>query len=90
MEMEKLPWAGSLVCTNQNRGLLIRSLVQAISFHGLMILIATAFSPLIAYHCFHNGYVEKLSCSSLERILCGVLVERKSRKAWIGALPTGL
>ena len=40
-----------------------------------MMVIATGSIPLIAVHCFYNGYVEKQPVAGKE-LLCRVLVRR--------------
>ena len=58
------------------------------SSRGLIIVIATGFIP----HCclLLRQWLSGKAASSLERILCRLLVKKNSRKAWVGALAAAI
>ena len=58
--------------------------------HGLMIVIGTGFILVSPLSIIFRQWLCGKAASGLERILCRVLVKKKFRKSWVGALATAI
>ena len=76
----------SSICSNLDQFKILSS------GNGLITVIAIEFSPVSLFHQYslRQLCICGKAASGLQRMLCGVLIIRYSRKAWIGAMAAAI